>query len=318
MEEIPLVKKIPLDEVTLGTLQRFRLRLISDSFGDPIWVPVLIAKGIKKGPVVGITALIHGNELNGLRVIQKLFKNIDTKTLSGTIIGFPIVNVSGFLRKTRKFSDGTDLNTKMPGKKGGNRGEVYSYRINERIVEPLDYLIDLHTASFGRINSHYVRAELSHPEVKKLAELQNAQIILHNTGKDGTLRRAAMDKKIVALTVELGDPHRFQKKMIKAALIGIDNIIRHLKMCPGKIKKPAQKPVMCTRSYWIYTEHGGILEVFPSLTDKVKKGEKIAVVRSVFGDILEEYFCPEDGIVIGKSIDPVNQTGSRILHLGVL
>jgi hypothetical protein len=37
----------------------------------------------------------------------------------------------------------------------------------------------------------------------------------------------------------------------------------------------------------------------------------------VFGDVLCEYVAPEDGVVIGKSVNPVNQTGGRILHLGI-
>jgi len=43
----------------------------------------------------------------------------------------------------------------------------------------------------------------------------------------------------------------------------------------------------------------------------------VARVRDIFGDLIEEYRAPEDGIVIGRSTHPVNQTGSRILHLGI-
>lgn len=73
----------------------------------------------------------------------------------------------------------------------------------------------------------------------------------------------------------------------------------------------------CGRSYWIYTNAGGLLEVFPQITDRVKAGQRIAIVRNVFGDIIREYEAPEDGIIIGKSVNPVNQTGGRIVHLGI-
>ena len=47
-------------------------------------------EGLKPGPTVGIAAAIHGNELNGIPVIQRLFREIDVKQLRGTLVGaFP-------------------------------------------------------------------------------------------------------------------------------------------------------------------------------------------------------------------------------------
>ncbi|MFK7978800.1 MAG: hypothetical protein AB8G86_02360 [Saprospiraceae bacterium] len=68
----------------------------------------------------------------------------------------------------------------------------------------------------------------------------------------------------------------------------------------------------------MYTDTGGIMTVQPKVTDLVKKGEIIATMRNMFGDLVREYHAPEDGIVIGKSVNPINHTGGRILHLGIL
>ncbi|MEL6941349.1 MAG: peptidase M14, partial [Bacteroidota bacterium] len=62
----------------------------------------------------------------------------------------------------------------------------------------------------------------------------------------------------------------------------------------------------------------GLLTVHPKVSEMVKKGQVIATLRNIFGDLIKEYHAPEDGIVIGKSVSPVNQTGGRILHLGVV
>ena len=67
----------------------------------------------------------------------------------------------------------------------------------------------------------------------------------------------------------------------------------------------------------MYTDTGGILTVFPKVTERVKKGQVIANLRNIFGDLIKEYVAPEDSIVIGKSVNPINQTGGRIVHLGV-
>jgi predicted deacylase len=49
---------------------------------------------------------------------------------------------------------------------------------------------------------------------------------------------------------------------------------------------------------------------------RVSNGETIARVRDAFGDTIREYQAPHDGVVIGKSSNPISPTGSRILHIG--
>jgi predicted deacylase len=317
-EEIEVIKRIKLDSYKKNTLSYRWLHIVSNGIGQPILVPVIIGKGIKDGPVLGVTAVVHGNELNGMPVIQRLFNSIDLTKLSGTIIGIPVVNVPSILVSERRFIDGADLNRIMPGNKEGNRSQVYANRVINRMIKNFDYLIDLHTASFGRINSYYVRADLSSKIAKQLALIQNPQIILNAPPKDGTLRGAAADLGIDAITVEVGDPDKFQKGMIRSGLTGVYNTLSFLNMYDTEIEEADDKAIICKKSYWIYSHVGGILQVHSQLTQKVFKGDLIATVRDVFGRVLKEYFAPEDGVVIGKSINPVGQTGSRIIHLGIL
>ena len=75
--------------------------------------------------------------------------------------------------------------------------------------------------------------------------------------------------------------------------------------------------VLCDHSYWIYSKKGGIIDVFPELASKVKKGDIIANVYDVFGQVKEEIIADRSGIVIGKNIMPNCSSGTRVLHLGV-
>ncbi len=316
-DNIPIIKKIKLDLYKKNTLSYRWMHLVSNGIAQPIYIPVIIGKGIKEGPVLGLTAVVHGNELNGMSVIQRLFNSIDLEKLSGTIIGVPVVNVPSILVNERRFVDGVDLNRIMPGDKDGNRSEIYANRIVNRIVKNFDFLLDLHTASFGRVNSYYVRADLSSKIAKQLALIQNPQIILNAPPKDGTLRGAASDLGIDAITIEVGDPDKFQKGMIRSSLTGVYNTLSFLNMYDEDMDKEEDKVIICKKSYWIYSQIGGIIQVHVQLTQQLKKGELIATVRDVFGQVLKEYYAPEDGIVIGKSINPIGQTGSRIIHLGI-
>ncbi len=316
--QVPIIQKLELEQIPAQTLSRYWLHIVSDGLANPILVPLIIAKGKTADKILGVTAAVHGNELNGIPVIQRLFKEIDVKQLDGIVIGIPIVNVPSFKRKKRRFNDGTDLNHIMPGKKDGNVSQVYAYRLFDRIIKHFDYLLDLHTASFGRVNSYYIRADMKDPITAKMALLQNAQIIVHNPPSDGTLRGAAEELGIKAITLEVGNPNTFQKGMIRSGLTGLYNVLSYLNFIDEPIEMPQKPSVICKHSYWLYTDRGGVLTVHPSVTDVVKKDNIISTVQNVFGDVISQYPSPEDGIVIGKSVSPVNQTGGRILHLGII
>lgn len=310
------IHHLDLEQTKPGTIGMYWLHMVNNSIGEPVRLPILIARGRHDGPTLGLTAAIHGNELNGISVIQKIFHELDLEELHGFVIGVLVVNVPGLLREQRFFSDGVDLNRITPGKPKGNLSQVYIYRFIDRILSKFNYHIDLHTASFGRVNSYYIRADMEDERTSRMARLQNAEIIVHNHPNDSTLRGAADGLNIPSITVELRDPHLFQHGVIKNSLVGIHNVFYDLKMLPGEIACPAKKTVLCDASYWLYTDEGGILQVYPKVTERVVAGEHVAKVSTIFGKKVKIYTSPEDGIIVGRSVNPLNQTGSRIIHLG--
>ncbi|KAF9433632.1 hypothetical protein BGZ76_009193 [Entomortierella beljakovae] len=302
-KDYPVWDDLDLESLPSGRLTRLWIVLAESAMSTPIKVPVIVAKGVRPGPVVGLTAALHGNELNGIPLTHRLvLQEIQCQALHGIVVAVPVANVPGYLAGQRGFSDGTDLNRLMPG-----------------IIRHFTHLIDLHTASKGRVNSLYVRANMQNPTTRHMARLQNPQIIVHNTSPDGSLRGAAMQEyHIPAITVEIGDPSRFQKRFVKSAILGVTNILSHLKMIEDDHDMQDYDPVVCAKSYWIFTRGGGILNVLPDVNTWVRKGELIATLHNIFGEEEHRYFAPEDGVVVGKSVDPVCQSGCRILHLGVV
>ncbi|KAL6050373.1 SPX domain-containing protein [Balamuthia mandrillaris] len=330
-----MVEDLDLNQLPKGQISRLWVPLTEDALSQPITVPVMVACGLMRGPTVAITAAMHGNELNGIPLIHRLFKEIDPTKLCGSLIAVPVVNVPGYHRNQREFSDGEDLNRVFPGSMK-QPSKAFAQRFLMRIISKVEYLIDLHTASFGRINSLYVRADMNDPITARMAYLQEPQIIVHNTGPDGSLRGAAADLGINAITVEIGNPSQFQKRYITHALLGVHNILCYLKMIPEVEEEqqppppPEQQPsptslqfgahyevTLCSKSYWSFTDMGGVLEVLPEINSWVRKGQTVAVLRNIFGDVIKKYHALDDGIVVGKNCNPVAQTGDRIMHLGV-
>ncbi|MFK7805307.1 MAG: succinylglutamate desuccinylase/aspartoacylase family protein [Anaerolineae bacterium] len=316
LDDIPIINSIDIESQEPMTTQRFWLHLTSDGIGAPIYIPVIIIRGKSDKNIVGVTAVVHGNELNGISIIQKLVQNIDPQKFDGVLVCVPVSNVPSFLQRERLFPDGSDLNQIMPGGRQGDESNVYAYRFVSRLINELDYLIDLHTASFGNENSFFVNANMEIAEVSHMAWLQNPQFIVDRKSS-GSLRQAAEDLGVHAITVEVGDPHRFQNQAITTGFEGIINMLVCFNMLEGEVQEADETIVECSRAYWLHTDRGGLLEVYPQLAEQVEEGQPIAKVSNIFGDIIKEYIAPEKGVVIGRNTHPVNRSGGRILHLGI-
>lgn len=310
-----LVDRLTLDELPRGAISRLLIEIAHSGLGSASRLPVMVARGARPGPVFGITAAVHGNELNGIPVIHRLFRRLDMSRLKGTIVAVVVVNLPGYFRRQRYLGD-VDLNHQFPGDPDGRLDRVYAHRLIDRVVRHLDYLVDMHTASVGRVNSLYVRADLDSPAADRMARLQRPQIILDDPPSDRTLRGCADELGIPAITVEIGNPQRFQAAFIKRSLAGLRAVMNDVGMVPKRKLAPLPKAIVCRRSAWLYTDHGGLLEVFPRMVDRVAKDEPIARLTNIFGDVVREYRAPADGVIIGKSVDPVAETGARIVHLG--
>ncbi len=314
--QIPIVTKVVPEEWPKGCASQIRVQLTGNGLGNIIHVPVIVVRGAKQGPTVGITAVVHGDELNGMRIIHRILAELDAKSVHGTIVAVPVVNVPGYHLGQREFLDNRDLNRIMPGDPSGCPSDVYAYRFLERVVSSFDYLIDLHTASAGRNNSFYIRADLRHPVAARMASVQFPEIVLHNEAIDGTLRNAAMERGIPSITVEVGNPRRFQDHMVSLGLDGVLNTLCVLDVLKIEPVRPKRRPIVCMSSAWVYTTAGGVLNVLPNLRDRVQSGELVAQIVDVWGNHIEDCVAPFSGVVIGKSVNPVSPTGSRVVHLG--
>ena len=324
--EIETIDEIQLDQIAPNQIKRYWLKMIDNGMAQPVYIPVLIARGSEDGPVLGMTAAIHGNELNGIAVIQQVFDGLDINKLKGTIIAIPGLNGISLPLHERRYIDEEDLNRNFPGKEKGNRSQQYVWQINQKILTKIDYLIDMHTASFGRENSLYVRADMSDSKIKEMALLQDADIVLANKGVPSasqqisatrTMRAEAMLKGIPTITVEYANPQVYQPEVIQRGKLGVENIMSWLEMIPAEIVS-VPKAILCKKSFWLFVDQGGYLELKVDLKEMVVKDQLIAVLKTPFGDVIQEYFAPEPGIVIGRSSNPINMSGGRIIHLGIL
>ena len=279
-------------------------------------MPVQVICGRKPGPVLFVSAAIHGDELNGVEIIRRLLKRTALRSLRGTLIAVPIVNVHGFLNQSRYLPDRRDLNRSFPGSKKGSIAARLANLFIDEIVSKADYGIDLHTGAINRSNLPQIRANLDHPETLELAETFGVPVIINSDIRDGSLRACALDRGMPVLIYEAGEALRFDEVSIRAGMRGILNIMRQIGMLPKRKSSKRVNPVIARSTRWVRAPSSGIVTGKIKLGSRVRKDQSLALMSSPLGDEEEHVVAPFDGIVIGRTNLPLAHEGDALFHLG--
>jgi len=277
--------------------------------------PVLVINGARPGPTLCLTAAIHGDELNGIEIVRRVLYDIEPEELSGAVIGVPIVNLQGFQRRSRYLTDRRDLNRHFPGSPAGSSAARIAYSFFHEVIEHCSALVDIHTGSFDRTNLPQLRADLSQAEVVNLTEGFGATVVLHSTGASGTLRRAAVEQGIPAVTLEVGGPMRLQQSAVKHSVKSLQTLLDHLDMVKSSRIWGAPEPVYY-RSQWLRADVGGILLSEVELGEKVDQGDTLGSVTNPITNVRTEIISPIDGRVLGMALDQVVLPGFAAYHIG--
>jgi predicted deacylase len=87
---VRVINELNLADVPPQSISRYYLRVGELNGGQPVHVPVMVARGTREslttGKKLSLSAAIHGDELNGVRVIQRIFQQLEGQvaTLNGT------------------------------------------------------------------------------------------------------------------------------------------------------------------------------------------------------------------------------------------
>ncbi|MEQ8735350.1 MAG: succinylglutamate desuccinylase/aspartoacylase family protein [Rhodospirillaceae bacterium] len=314
------MKRLPFEfcgeTVKPGSRVSVNLALPNLSTYTPMAMPVHVVHGRQDGPVLFVSAAVHGDEINGVEIIRRLLKSPVLKSLRGTLIAVPIVNVYGFVTHSRYLPDRRDLNRSFPGSENGSLTARLAYTFTEEILSRADYGIDLHTGGLHRFNHPHIRANLDDPETDRLAQAFGTPVIINANLRDGSLRQMASEKGIPILLYEAGEALRFDQLAIQAGVKGIRNVMRAISMLPARtLTSKKVKAVEAKGSTWVRAPQSGLFRAVAKIGARVMKDEKIGTVSDAFGDHETFVKAPATGIVIGRAHLPVVNEGDALYHI---
>ncbi|WP_458700878.1 succinylglutamate desuccinylase/aspartoacylase family protein [Sulfurospirillum sp. 1307] len=311
------MNKITISGVDIFRGERKDINLeLPKLYNTPTFLPITVYKGKKAGPVIFISAAIHGDELNGIEIIRRFKKLKILKSLRGTVILLPIVNVYGTMTLSRYLPDRRDLNRSFPGSKRGSlAGRVANILFTE-VISKCDFGIDLHTGAIHRSNFPQIRVDMENKKALILAKAFKAPVLLNSELREGSLRSCAQANDIPIIVYEAGEALRFDEASIRIGVNGIVNVLREKGMLPKKTNKSSLKtPLIATASQWTRSIESGILRTVKALGDTVEKDEIIAYIDDPLGDNSYTMKSPIDGIIIGKSEIPLVQEGDAVFNI---
>jgi predicted deacylase len=282
--------------------------------------PVIVAQGkSSSGPVLWLTANIHGAEYDGIAVIHGLLTSDLLSKLTGTIVAIPTLSPAGLLDSERSphYLHGKDPNRLFPDLpilEESNDAEPLSAmelafaRVFERIDATADYLIDLHNYGIRSIPFAFrdpifyreprdrpVAAKLQHTLGDMLDALgltvvneypsdKYLKSNLHRSVSGSALNRA----RIPAVTIEIGGQRTVNTLFVQAVSTGIRNVMRWAGMLPGPFELMPDIPVIrpgfpVRRTTQPHVSEACLVHYLVEPGDRLETGDPVAKMVDIYG-----------------------------------
>jgi hypothetical protein len=278
--------------------------------------PIYVYRSLEDGPVLSLTAGMHGDEINGMEIVRRIIDNGFHRVKRGTILCMPVINVYGFLNYSREVPDGKDINRSFPGSKVGSLASRVAYHMTHDIIPAIDYGIDFHTGGAQRTNYPQVRCVMQDPINVELANAFHAPFTIDAPFRPHSLRQTASKKGKHIIVYEGGESIRFDQQAIEEGIEGTLRLMKHLNMI-DVAPAPKVENKIIWNSAWCRARTAGLFQTTIKCGDLIEKNQTVGTLTDPFGEFKELVKSPSKGYVVGLNNNPVVNAGDALLHIGM-
>lgn len=318
-----------------GTRSTTSIPLLELADGTWVKADLIVVRGAEPGPVFLAASAVHGDEINGIHIVQQLVAELAPSRLRGTVLALPVQNPLG-LQAQHRFPVGqllkspldqapADLWAAFPGDPEGNSTQVMAHVLHTRVFAKADYLIDIHTPTTG--GRYMPIAFLPPPRVGAASERAEAmarafgtQVVLKTDAgmyvHEATPHVVAAGRGAAGFGVELGEGGRVEWEFVERGVRGLFNLLRLLGMLEGE-PEPTPRPITLKTMIPVRARRGGLLRCDVPLGARVEKGEAIGTITSIRGETVEEIRAPVAGVLVRTTTFPTVMTGERVAQIGI-
>ena len=320
-----IVSALDVNDLEPGKKHFLYFQGVEAPTGHHWYVSVTVAKGTKPGKRVILTSGVHGDEMSSIHTVQTVMNKLDAAQMSGTVMAVTDVSRPALETMQRRWpiqGQGLELinmNREWPGNENGlTAPSRHAGLLFNRLLRPnADAAIDFHTGTTGFALTAFNIGETARPEVKAMLDLYPVGQILDmpKHAYPTTLHNALIDVGIPAFAPEIGAARLLNPEMIELFVEGTMNVLKHHGIIAGPMGRTGKDVTVFigNSGFPILANRGGIVEHLVKLNDKVVAGQKVAIQRNNFGEVVAEYTSGANGEVMGQRTDAMAEPGNPLL-----
>ncbi|HLD25940.1 MAG TPA: succinylglutamate desuccinylase/aspartoacylase family protein [Candidatus Andersenbacteria bacterium] len=289
------------------------------------------ARSENPGPLVWLTAGVHGDEVGGIVVIQEVFKRLRRQPLlRGAVCALPLLNPLGFETASRQVPiSQEDLNRAFPGSTAGTLAQRMAHQVFQTIMATKPTLVlDLHndwTQSVPHTLIDPAPPELpttAYQQLQEIAARSGFVTILDQTVYTGTLSYTMLQHGVAALSMELGEAYVVNERNIAIGVDSIWSMLSSLELIAPHQPFHFEYEHRPTKSLLTYSDKPlasatGIARFAVRPGQQVSRDQVIARIYSPLGRLRETLRATQDALVLGHTDYSVVFPGIAVMSFGV-
>jgi len=286
----------------------------------PIYMPVKIIHGKKKGPTILIIGSIHGDGFTGIEIINRLMAMPLLKKIAGSIICLPALNIYGMINRSSKTPDNKDLEFSFPGSEEGSYTERLANIFKTNFLDLADVCIEIKTGGTDYYNIPQVYCDLNNRVSYEIAKGFRVNVIGKSHPENNTIESIINERNIPSIIYKAGEAMRLDKDHINIGVKGIINIMKKIGMLQtsSNSQNPDPKIFNVLDSFWIKSPKSGLSVNLRKIGSLVSKDEKIALIREPLSRYLDTpILSPESGIITCVNMNPLVYEGEALFKISV-
>jgi predicted deacylase len=295
-------------------------------------IPIAVFHGARPGPVLALTAGVHGYEFSTILAAQRLLDRIDPAALRGTVVLVRLANVASFEQRVPYVNpvDGKNLNRVFPGSPTGTQTDRIAWAITTEVIRRSDNHIELHggdgaewmEAFAGLYGGKLAASQYETSRAMGLA-FGFRNVVKYYMDRQEQVdsgrslnRQAVADGKPTVL-IEIGENGRRDDAFVEPVVDGILNVLRVLKMLDQPPAPPRADTRWLDNTVSVSATATGIFTPVAATGREIRKGQPIGTIRDYTGRILQEAVSPVDGYIMYGLAGPPVRAGDSLVTIGL-
>ncbi|MGB3389740.1 MAG: succinylglutamate desuccinylase/aspartoacylase family protein [Pseudaminobacter sp.] len=320
-----VISALDVNDLEPGSKHLLYFQGVEMSTGQHWYVSVTVAKGARPGKRGLLVSGVHGDEMSSVHTVMTVMDQLDPAEMSGTVMAVTDVSRPAIESMQRRWpnvgrgADLIDMNREWPGNENGfTPTSRHAGLLFNRLMRPnADFGIDFHTGTTGFDASAFNIASMDVPEVKAMVDLYPVTQIFDNPVYPSVLHNALVEVGIPAFTPEIGPARILTPEMIAQFVEGTMNVLKHHGIIAGPMGRTGKdvSVFVGNSAFPILATHAGFVEHLVKLHDKVEPGQKVAIQRNSFGEVVAEYTSSVAGEVAGLRSDVPSEPGNPLTFI---